>query len=208
PHGAPHVCVGAALRGVAAVRGDTARPSESVFGNRGGNRCSDAPGGRSRSGVGAVGKGRGSGRPSGTPPLSTAGRNWRMPSGTPYIQYVWCLPRSGPETTEPSRGKGALVTTRIVHRPARTVHPPAQRETRDVEAPPTLPEGNAQGNPLLALLPMVGMMASLTIMMVLRNPAFMALGAVVLVVALLGGAVMIFSRRGQAARQRRTQRER
>lgn len=131
-----------------------------------------------------------------------------MPSGTPYIQYVWCLPRSGPETTEPSRGKGALVTTRIVHRPARTVHPPAQRETRDVEAPPTLPEGNAQGNPLLALLPMVGMMASLTIMMVLRNPAFMALGAVVLVVALLGGAVMIFSRRGQAARQRRTQRER
>ncbi|GAA3732150.1 type VII secretion protein EccC [Salinactinospora qingdaonensis] len=60
----------------------------------------------------------------------------------------------------------------------------------------------------MSILPMVGMMASLTIMMVLRNPAFMALGAVVLVVALLAGLGMLLSRRGQVGRQRRQQRER
>ncbi|MFC3996255.1 type VII secretion protein EccCa [Nocardiopsis sediminis] len=99
------------------------------------------------------------------------------------------------------------MTTRIVHRPARTMYPPEQHDPHQVEAPPTLPDGNPQGNQLLSLLPMVGMAASLTIMMVMRNPAFMVLGAVVLVVALLGGAAMLFSRRGQAARQRRNQRE-
>ncbi len=96
---------------------------------------------------------------------------------------------------------------RIVHRPARTVYPPPQRETHEVEAPPTLPDGGAQANPLMTILPMVGMMASLTIMMALRNPAFMALGALVLVVAVVAAVGMLFSRRGQAARQRRNQRE-
>ncbi|SKA10420.1 DNA segregation ATPase FtsK/SpoIIIE, S-DNA-T family [Marinactinospora thermotolerans DSM 45154] len=99
------------------------------------------------------------------------------------------------------------MTTRTVHRPARTVHPLPPEDPHEVEAPPTLPEGNPQGNQLLSLLPMIGMVLSLTVMMVMRNPAFMVLGAVVLVVALLGGAVMLLSRRGQAARQRRTQRE-
>ncbi|GAA1982832.1 type VII secretion protein EccC [Nocardiopsis rhodophaea] len=99
------------------------------------------------------------------------------------------------------------MSIRIVHRPARTVHPPPQQEPHEVEAPPTLPDGNAQTNPLMSILPMVGMMGSLTIMMVLRNPAFMALGAIVLVVAALAAVGMLFSRRGQAARQRRNQRE-
>ncbi|GAB3439188.1 type VII secretion protein EccC [Streptomonospora sediminis] len=99
------------------------------------------------------------------------------------------------------------MTTRVVHRPARTVHPPPQRAPYDVEAPPTLPDGNAQGNQLMSILPMVAMMGSLTIMMVLRNPAFMALGALVLVVALCAALGMLLSRRGQAARQRRNQRE-
>lgn len=96
---------------------------------------------------------------------------------------------------------------RVVHRPTRTTHPAPAEETREVEAPPTLPDGKSQGNPLMAILPMVGMMASLTIMMVMRNPAFMALGAVVLCVALLGALLMLFSRRGQVGRQRRNQRE-
>ena len=96
---------------------------------------------------------------------------------------------------------------RVVHRPTRTTHPAPAEESREVEAPPTLPDGKSQGNPLMAILPMVGMMASLTIMMVMRNPAFMALGAVVLCVALLGALLMLFSRRGQVGRQRRNQRE-
>ncbi|MBB6173835.1 S-DNA-T family DNA segregation ATPase FtsK/SpoIIIE [Nocardiopsis mwathae] len=99
------------------------------------------------------------------------------------------------------------MTIRIVHRPARTVHPPPRQEPHEVEAPPTLPDGNAQTSPLMTILPMVGMMGSLTIMMVLRNPAFMAIGALVLVVAALAAVGMLFSRRGQAARQRRNQRE-
>ncbi|MDN3356857.1 type VII secretion protein EccCa [Actinomadura sp. DC4] len=100
------------------------------------------------------------------------------------------------------------MTTRIVHRPARTVFPPAGPGTRQVEAPPTLPDGQGGGSQLLSVLPMVGMMGSLTMMTVLRNPAFMGLGAVMLVVAVLAGGGMLLSRRGQVGRQRRAQRER
>ena len=100
------------------------------------------------------------------------------------------------------------MTTRIVHRPARTVHPPAGPGTRQVEAPPTLPDGQGGGSQLMSILPMVGMMGSLTMMTVLRNPAFMGLGAVMLVVAVLAGGGMLLSRRGQVGRQRRAQRER
>ncbi|WP_433325768.1 type VII secretion protein EccCa [Spirillospora sp. CA-294931] len=99
------------------------------------------------------------------------------------------------------------MTTRVVHRPARTVYPPAVREPRQIEAPPTLPEGGGAGNQLMTILPMVGMMGSLTIMTVLRNPAFMMLGAVMLVVCVLAGAAMLLSRRGQVSRQRKSQRE-
>ncbi|GHC72648.1 type VII secretion protein EccC [Nocardiopsis terrae] len=99
------------------------------------------------------------------------------------------------------------MTLRVVHRPTRTTHPAPEQEPREVEAPPTLPDGKSQGNPLMTVLPLVGMMASLSIMMVMRNPAFMALGAVMLCVALLGAALMLFSRRGQVGRQRRNQRE-
>ncbi|SEF43945.1 DNA segregation ATPase FtsK/SpoIIIE, S-DNA-T family [Thermomonospora echinospora] len=100
------------------------------------------------------------------------------------------------------------MTTRIVHRPARTVLLPAEPDPRQIEAPPTLPEGGGTGGQLLTILPMVGMMASLTIMTVLRNPAFMMLGAVLLVVAVLGGGALLLSRRSQVSRQRKSQRER
>ncbi|WP_329519513.1 type VII secretion protein EccCa [Spirillospora sp. NBC_01491] len=100
------------------------------------------------------------------------------------------------------------MTARIVHRPARTVHPLPSRDVRQVEAPPTLPEAGGTGSQLFAILPMVGMMGSLTVMTVLRNPAFIALGAVMLVVAVLAGGALLVSRRGQVSRQRRGQRER
>ncbi|MFD0686794.1 type VII secretion protein EccCa [Actinomadura fibrosa] len=100
------------------------------------------------------------------------------------------------------------MTTRVVHRPARTVYPPGEREPRQVEAPPTLPESGGTGSQMLTVLPMVGMMGSLTIMTVMRNPAFIGLGAVMLVVAVLAGGGLLLSRRGQVGRQRRNQRER
>ncbi|TDD85600.1 type VII secretion protein EccCa [Actinomadura darangshiensis] len=100
------------------------------------------------------------------------------------------------------------MTTRLVHRPARAVHPLPERPARRIEAPPDLPEGGDSANQLMSILPMVGMMCSLTIMTVLRNPAFMALGAVLLVVAALAGVALLVSRRGQVSRKRRGQRER
>ena len=99
------------------------------------------------------------------------------------------------------------MTLRVVHRPTRTVHPAPVQEAREVEAPPTLPDGKSQGSPLTSILPMIGMGVSLTVMMVMRNPAFMAIGAVVLCVALFGALAMLFSRRGQVARRRRNQRD-
>ncbi|HIY40827.1 MAG TPA: type VII secretion protein EccC, partial [Candidatus Nocardiopsis merdipullorum] len=99
------------------------------------------------------------------------------------------------------------MTLRVVHRPTRTVHPAPVQEAREVEAPPTLPDGKSQGSPLTSILPMIGMGVSLTVMMVMRNPAFMAIGAVVLCVALFGALAMLFSRRGQVTRRRRNQRD-
>ncbi|MBO2465246.1 type VII secretion protein EccCa [Actinomadura violacea] len=100
------------------------------------------------------------------------------------------------------------MTTRVVHRPARVVMPVAEAERLRIEAPPQLPESGGVGTQLFAVLPMIGMMISLAIMTVLRNPAFVVLGAVLLVVAVLAGAALLLSRRGQVSRQRRAQRER
>jgi S-DNA-T family DNA segregation ATPase FtsK/SpoIIIE len=105
-------------------------------------------------------------------------------------------------------GEGRGGAYRVVHRPARTIHPPPEREPREIEAPPTLPESGGKGNQLMSILPMMGMAVSFTMMMVMRNPAFMAFGAVLLVVAVLAGGALLLSRRGQLTRQRRVQRER
>jgi ESX secretion system protein EccC len=96
---------------------------------------------------------------------------------------------------------------RLVHRPARLVRPAGEAEPRVVEAPPTLPEGRS-GNPIQALLPVAGATSSLGMMLVFRNPAMLAVGALILVVTVFGGLAMLLSQSGQAARQRRQQRER
>jgi S-DNA-T family DNA segregation ATPase FtsK/SpoIIIE len=99
------------------------------------------------------------------------------------------------------------VTIRLVHRPARTTRFGVDDEPRKIEAPPSLPDGKA-GNPLLSLLPMVGVVSSLVMMTIIRSGAFVGLGAIVLVLAALGGLVLFMSQRGQAGRKRRHQRER
>ncbi|WP_236247029.1 type VII secretion protein EccCa [Streptomyces sp. CC210A] len=98
------------------------------------------------------------------------------------------------------------MSTRLIHRPARTTRPPAASEPRVVEAPPNLPEGKA-GNVAMSLLPVAGVMSSVVMMTVVRNSQFAALGALLLVVTVLGSLVMVFSQRGKAQRTRRTQRE-
>ncbi|GHC48927.1 type VII secretion protein EccCa [Streptomyces flavofungini] len=99
------------------------------------------------------------------------------------------------------------MTHRLVHRPARSTRPPAVTARRTIEPPPNLPEGK-MGNAATALLPMVGVMGSVVMMTVIRNSQFAALGAIVLVFALLGGVALFWSQRGKAQRTRRTQRER
>jgi S-DNA-T family DNA segregation ATPase FtsK/SpoIIIE len=85
--------------------------------------------------------------------------------------------------------------------------PAPDRGPRTIEAPPTLPEGRS-GNPLQALLPVAGATSSLGMMLVFRNPAMLAVGALIMVVTIFGGLAMLLSQSGQAARQRRQQRER
>ena len=94
-----------------------------------------------------------------------------------------------------------------MHRPARVVRPAGQAGPLVIEAPPTLPEGRS-GNPVQALLPVAGATSSLGMMLVFRNPAMLAVGALIMLVTVFGGLAMLLSQSGQAARQRRQQRDR
>ncbi|MEU7179934.1 MULTISPECIES: type VII secretion protein EccCa [Streptomyces] len=98
------------------------------------------------------------------------------------------------------------MSTRLIHRPARTTRPTAASEARIIEAPPNLPEGKA-GNIAMSLLPVAGVMSSVVMMTVVRNSQFAGLGAIILVVTIIGSVALVFSQRGKAQRTRRTQRE-
>lgn len=98
------------------------------------------------------------------------------------------------------------MSTRLIHRPARTTRPPAAPEPRSIEAPPNLPEGKA-GSIATGLLPVAGVMSSVVMMTVVRNSQFAGLGAIILVVTIVGSMALVFSQRGKAQRTRRTQRE-
>ncbi|QIY94522.1 type VII secretion protein EccCa [Streptomyces sp. S1D4-11] len=99
------------------------------------------------------------------------------------------------------------MTQRLIHRPARSTRPLAPSQPRTVEPPPNLPEGRT-GNAATALLPMAGVIGSVVMMTIIRNSQFAALGALVLVLALLSAVALFLSQRGKAQRTRRTQRER
>ncbi|MFF5706810.1 type VII secretion protein EccCa [Streptomyces sp. NPDC012794] len=99
------------------------------------------------------------------------------------------------------------MTQQLIHRPARGTLPPAPAHPHAVEAPPNLPEGKI-GSPATALLPMAGVMGSVVMMTVIRNSQFAAVGAIVLVFALVGAVALFWSQRGKAQRTRRAQRER
>ncbi|MGA4880083.1 type VII secretion protein EccCa [Streptomyces lydicamycinicus] len=98
------------------------------------------------------------------------------------------------------------MSTRLIHRPARTTRPPAASAPRIIEAPPNLPEGKS-GNIAMSLLPVAGVMSSVVMMTVVRNSQFAGLGAIILLVTVIGSVALVFSQRGKAQRTRRTQRE-
>ncbi|MEV4440456.1 type VII secretion protein EccCa [Streptomyces sp. NPDC049577] len=99
------------------------------------------------------------------------------------------------------------MTTRTVHRPARTTRPLPEPEAHTIEPPPNLPEGKT-GGALHSLMPIAGVMSSVVMMTVIRNSQFAALGAILLVVTVAGSVGMLLSQRGKAQRTRRRQRER
>lgn len=99
------------------------------------------------------------------------------------------------------------VSTRIVHRAARTTQTPPDATTWGIERPPTLPEGNAGLGGLLMLVPMLGAGASMTVMMLFRGSSLAAVGALMMILTVLASVLMVFSQRGKAARARRAQRE-
>lgn len=100
------------------------------------------------------------------------------------------------------------MTLRVIHRPARITQPVEPPAHVVLAPPPPLGEG-AAGFPIQSLLPVVGSLSSITMIVLLRNnPVMVVVGAVILVVALVGGVGMAFTSRGNAARQRRIQRER
>lgn len=101
------------------------------------------------------------------------------------------------------------MTTRLVHRPARTARSVPAPEPFALAAPPLLPDKRTGGPPLQALLPMVGALSSMTMMITLRrSPIMVGVGALVMLAALLGGLLAMFGNRAQGNRQRRLHRER
>ena len=103
------------------------------------------------------------------------------------------------------------MTVRLVHRPTRITRPIQPEESENITPPPQLAEGSIGGVPVQALLPVVGALSSVVMIVVYRgssNPLFLVVGAVLLIVALIGGLAVTVSQRGNASRQRRTQRER
>ena len=99
------------------------------------------------------------------------------------------------------------MSTRLIHRPAQD-HPARGPPPRHAPSrpPPNLPEGKS-GNIAMSLLPMAGVMSSVVMMTVIRNSQFAGLGAIILVVTVIGSVALFFSQRGKAQRTRRTQRE-
>lgn len=101
------------------------------------------------------------------------------------------------------------MTVRLVHRPTRITEPLVPADPETIAAPPTTNDGQVGSNALHTLLPVAGALTSVTMIVVLRNnnPLFLVVGAVLLIVALVGGVGLAVTQRGAAARTRRTQRE-
>ncbi|MEV7103016.1 type VII secretion protein EccCa [Streptomyces atroolivaceus] len=98
------------------------------------------------------------------------------------------------------------MSTRLIHRPARTTRPPAAAPSRTIEAPPTLPGGKA-GSVAVPLLPVAAVVSSLVLMTAVRDSRVAALGAIVLAVTVIGSGALLLSPYGRARRALRARRE-
>ncbi|MBB5642553.1 type VII secretion protein EccC [Cryobacterium roopkundense] len=101
------------------------------------------------------------------------------------------------------------MTLKLVHRPTRVTRPLRRPEPEIISPPPAMQDGAQGGVPIQALIPVLGAGTSVIMMVTLRgNALFMVIGALILIVAIVGGLAMALTQRGNAARTRRVQRER
>ncbi|MDJ0350057.1 type VII secretion protein EccCa [Cryobacterium sp. PH29-G1] len=101
------------------------------------------------------------------------------------------------------------MTLKLVHRPTRVTRPLQRPELELISPPPAMQDGAQGGFPVQALIPVLGAGTSVIMMVTLRGQAlFMVIGALILIVAIVGGLAMALTQRGNAARTRRVQRER
>ncbi|XNZ00873.1 type VII secretion protein EccCa [Micrococcus luteus] len=98
------------------------------------------------------------------------------------------------------------MSTRIVHRPARTVEPAQLRSEHVIEGAPVLDQSEGRVN-LIMLVPLLGAAASMTVMMLFRGSPLAAVGALMMIVTVLASVVLLFSQRGKNRRERQLKRE-
>lgn len=93
------------------------------------------------------------------------------------------------------------MSTRIIHRPARTTDPLPTLDPFVLENPP---DGGGKGGGMnaMALIPLFGAALSMTVMMLFRGNSLAAVGAIAMGATLLGTLIMFVSQRGKAARNR------
>ncbi|TWD84428.1 S-DNA-T family DNA segregation ATPase FtsK/SpoIIIE [Kribbella amoyensis] len=100
------------------------------------------------------------------------------------------------------------MSTRLVHRPARSTRSIDTGQPRVIETPPPGARGKAGGNPMQALMPAVGVLGSVGMMSTMRTGMSAVIGVGVLFLTLVGTFGMAFSQRGRAGKESREQRNR
>lgn len=105
-----------------------------------------------------------------------------------------------------ARVRGRSMSTKIIHRPARTTTPARIGETVTIEGPPDIVDGGNKAN-FMTLIPLLGAATSMTVMMIFRGSSLAAVGAMMMVLTVLASVIMIFSQRGKARRQRQLSRD-
>ncbi|MGL4172681.1 MAG: type VII secretion protein EccCa [Actinomycetota bacterium] len=100
------------------------------------------------------------------------------------------------------------MSTRIIHRPARTSPSTPRASDWYLERPPAMPEGESGVRSLLMLVPLLGAGGSMTVMMLFRGSPLAAVGALMMLVTILASGVLVLSQRGKTTRLRQQQRER
>jgi hypothetical protein len=100
------------------------------------------------------------------------------------------------------------VSTRLVHRPARSTRSIDTGQPRVIETPPPGARGKAGGGAMQALMPAVGVLGSVGMMSTVRTGTSAVIGVGVLALTLVGTFGMAFSQRGRSGKESREQRNR